>query len=72
MNVKLSGIIEIHTILVSLMKVSNQYAILCSSYGSLNVQNRICELGTFSQMQSHMSSNLLALTYCILQESMAC
>ena len=52
-----------NTILVSLMKVSNQYAILCCSYGSLNVQNGICKLGTFSQIQSCMSSNLFNKPY---------
>ena len=40
---------------LSLLKMSNLYVILCGCYESPNVKNRMCELCTFSQIQSQLS-----------------
>ena len=42
------------TIPLSLQKVSNLYAIICGRYASPNVKNQMCELCTFSQIQSQL------------------
>ena len=42
------------TIALSLLKMSNHNAILCGCYGFPNVKNGMCELCTFSQIQSHI------------------
>ena len=39
---------------VSFLKISTQSTILCGSYASPNVQNRMCELCTFSQIRSQL------------------
>ena len=41
------------TIRLSLLKVSNLFAIHCGCNGSLNAKNQMCELCTFSQIWSH-------------------
>ena len=46
------------TILVSFLKGSKLFAILCGGYGSPNLQNRLCELGTFSRICSYISNSL--------------
>ena len=42
------------TIPLSSLKVSNIYTIASGFYGSPNEQNWMCELCTFSQIQSHI------------------
>ena len=54
-----------NTIPLSSLKVSNLYTVAFGFYGSSNEQNRMCELCTFSQIQSHIevkfcSYNLLS------------
>ena len=54
MDVKLSGIVELLAIPLIFLKDSKLYTIPCGSYRSLNEQNQMCELCTFSQIRSHL------------------
>ena len=42
------------TISLSFLQISTLCTIHCGFYGSLNTQNRMCELCTFSQIRSHI------------------
>ena len=61
------------TIPLSSLKVSDLYTNPCGFYRSLNEQNRICELCTFSQIWSHIVIHigraqtvlLIEVAYCI-------
>ena len=46
------------TILLSSLKVSDLYTSPCGFYRSSNVQNRMCELCTFSQIQSQIRNSI--------------
>ena len=47
------------TILLSTLKISTLFTIFCGFYASPNAQNRMCELCTFSQIQSHILNGLI-------------
>ena len=51
---KPSGIVELLAIPLTFLKDSKLYTIPCGSYRSLNEQNQMCELCTFSQIHLHL------------------
>ena len=59
------------TIPLSSLKVSTLCIIRCDFYGSLNTQNWMCELCTFSQIRSHISNILIFIEVVFLDVAIA-
>ena len=57
------------TIPLLILQIANLYAVPTRFYESLNEQNRICELCTFSQILSHIPTKLLEFKFFVCKLS---